>query len=328
MARPLRIEYLGAWYHVMNRGLSRREIFTDDDQRRNFLTLLADASERFDADWHAYCLMGNHYHLLLRTPAGNLQRIMRHINGVYTQYYNRTEGRDGPLFRGRYKAVLVDGESYWRQLSRYIHCNPLEARLVKVLSRYCWSSYPAYIGEAKRPEWLNCAYVLGAIARRNARVRYRAYVESDSEDEEVYEFYAQPRHGAIMGGERFRRRLRPKGKPIDVPELRAARPHYDAKAIAAVVAKRLGVEESVIWNSKRGRWGSGPARGMTMYLCQYLGEMKLAEIAECFGLSHYASAGASIRQFKARLNQDRGLQKLVNTIKLDLTPWVNVQKPL
>jgi len=320
MARALRIEYPGAWYHVMNRGQSRRTIFSDDDQRRCFLSLLGDASERFDADWHAYCLMGNHYHLLLRTPAGNLQRIMRHINGVYTQHYNRTEGRDGPLFRGRYKAVLVDAEAYWIQLSRYIHRNPLQAGLVRTLARYRWSSYPAYIGEAKRPEWLNCAYVLGAIARRNARARYRAYVESDSEDEEVAGFYAQRRHSAILGGERFRGRLRPKGKAIDVPELRTARPRYSAQDIAVAVAKRLGVEEGEIWISKRGPWGSGPARGMTMYLCQYLGDMKLAEIAECFGLSHYASAGASIRQFKARMNQDRRLQKLVNTIKLDLTP--------
>lgn len=320
MARPLRIEYPGAWYHVMNRGLSRRTIFSDDDQRRHFLSLLADASERFDADWHAYCLMGNHYHLLLRTPAGNLQRVMRHVNGVYTQYYNRAEGRDGPLFRGRYKAVLVDAEAYWRQLSRYIHRNPLEAGLVKALARYRWSSYPTYIGEARCPGWLNCAYILGALARRNARARYRAYVESDREDDEVDEFYGRQRRSPILGGEGFRRRLRLKGKAIDVPELRAARPRPGAQDIAAAVAKHLGVDKGTIWSLARGPRASNPARGMTMYLCQYLGDMKLAEIAEHFGLRHYASAGASIRQFKARLNQDQRLQRMVNTIKLDLTP--------
>lgn len=320
MSRPLRIEYPGAWYHVMNRGLGRRAIFTDDEQRCYFLSLLAGASERFDADWHGYCLMGNHYHLLLRTPAGNLQRIMRHVNGVYTQYYNRAEGRDGPLFRGRYKAVLVDAEAYWRQLSRYIHRNPLEAGLVTVLGRYRWSSYPAYLGQVKRPAWLNCAYILSATARRNARARYRAYVESESEGDEAEAFYARRRHSPILGGEGFRRRLRPKGKAIDVPELRRARPRYGAWHIAAVVAKRLEVDEGLIWTSRRGPAGSNPARGMTMYLCQHVGGMKLAEIAEHFGLSHYASAGASIRQFKAKLSEDKRLREVANTIKLDLTP--------
>lgn len=320
MARPLRIEYPGAWYHVMNRGLSRCDIFSDDDQRGYFLSLLADANERFDADWHAYCLMGNHYHLLLHTPAGNLHRIMRHVNGVYTQYYNRAEGRDGPLFRGRYKAVLVDAEAYWRQLSRYIHRNPLEAGLMKKLERYRWSSYPAYIGQTQRPTWLNCAYILSAIARHNARARYRAYVESDNEDDEVKAFYAGGRHSSILGGEAFRRRLRPKGKAIDIPELRTARPRYRAQDIAATVARYLEIDEERIWTSTRGPGAPNLARGMAMYLCQHVGDMKLAEIAEHFGLSHYASAGASIRQFKTRLSQDKRLRKLANTIKLDLTP--------
>src|SRR5690625_2272987 len=113
MARPLRIEFAGAWYHVMNRGARREAIFQSDEQREYFLSLLSVTAERFNAEWHAYCLMDNHYHLMLRTPEGNLQRIMRHVNGLYTQYFNRTEGHDGSLFRGRYKAVLVDAQTHW-----------------------------------------------------------------------------------------------------------------------------------------------------------------------------------------------------------------------
>jgi len=319
MARPLRIEFPGAWYHVMNRGASRQAIFTADEQRERFLSLLADTAERFNAEWHAYCLMDTHYHLLLRTPEGNLQRIMRHVNGLYTQYHNRMTGRDGPLFRGRYKAVLVDAEAYWVQLSRYIHRNPLEAGLVEDLSAYPWSSYPAYIGRATRPAWLSCDYVLGAIARRNARVRYRAYVESGAEDE-VAAFYAKERHGPILGEETFRRRLGLEQPTIDVPELRAARIKPQAKEIASAVARHLGVDEEVIWRMRRGRQAPNPARGMTLYLCQQVGDMRLAEIAAKFGLSHYASASASIRHFGARLKEDRKLQKILNTIKLDLTP--------
>ena len=158
MARPLRIEYPGAWYHVMNRGAGRKLIFKTDAQRSYFLALLADAHARFHAEIHAYCLMGNHYHLLVRTPEGNLQRIMRHINGVYTQYFNRVEKKDGALFRGRYKAILVDAEAYWLELSRYIHRNPLEAHIPRRLDDYRWSSYPAYVGKVKPPAWLDTGY--------------------------------------------------------------------------------------------------------------------------------------------------------------------------
>jgi len=130
----------------MNRGAGRRVIFKSDDHRRYFLNLLDVVSERFQSECHAYCLMDNHYHLMLRTPKGNLQRIMRHINGVYTQYYNREVGTDGPLFRGRYKAVLVNAHAYWSHLSRYIHRNPLDAGIVEDLENYPWSSFPAFTG--------------------------------------------------------------------------------------------------------------------------------------------------------------------------------------
>ena len=304
----------------MNRGASRRSIFAHDEQRLYFLDLLGQASERFDADWHAYCLMGNHYHLMLRTPEGNLQRIMRHVNGVYTQYYNRTLGRDGPLFRGRYKAVLVDAETYWIQLSRYIHRNPLEAGIVNKLARYPWSSYPAYIGAAKRADWLSCSYILGALARRNAKARYRAYVESSIEDD-VSAFYAKRQHGSILGDDAFRNRLQLKRrKSVDIPELRAARPRPKAAAIIRAVAEHFGVARGEIRTMKRGPRAANSARGAAMYLCQDMADMKLAEIASLFGLASYASASSGIRNFKARMEEDRKLQRTVKSIKLDLTP--------
>ncbi len=111
----------------MNRGGRRRFIFNTDDQRTYFLSLLGEVHSRYRAEIHAHCLMGNYYHLLLRTPKANLQRIMRHVNGLYTQYFNRTAGKDGALFRGRYQAILVDADSHWLALSRYIHRNPLRS---------------------------------------------------------------------------------------------------------------------------------------------------------------------------------------------------------
>ena len=153
MVRSLRIEYEHAFYHVMNHGKGWQDIFCGDGYFQAFLDTIVEASERFNAIIHCYCLMNNHYHLLIETPIANLGRVMRHINGVYTQRYNRMKKTDGPLFRGRYKAILVDADSYLLQLSSYIHRNPIECRkpLVVKLEVWPWSGYPAYIGKVCAP---------------------------------------------------------------------------------------------------------------------------------------------------------------------------------
>ena len=141
MARPLRLEYPGAWYHVMNRGLARQPIFRTDAHRQHFLDLLLEIHNRYQVEIHAYCLMGNHYHLFIRTPLANLSRAMRHLNGIYTQRYNQGMHRDGPIFRGRYKSILVEADTYLLRLSRYIHLNPVAAKLVRKAETYPWSSF-------------------------------------------------------------------------------------------------------------------------------------------------------------------------------------------
>lgn len=156
MSRPLRIEYEGAWYHLMNRGRNRQEIFPDDHAYQVFLDTVAEAVDRYRLEVHAYCLMPNHYYLLVCTPLGNLSRIMRHVDGLYTQRYDRKEGTDGPLLRGRYKAILVDADTYLLSVSRYIHRNPVDGSrpLVDRLEDWPWSSYPAFINAARPPTWL------------------------------------------------------------------------------------------------------------------------------------------------------------------------------
>src|SRR5512139_1965070 len=123
MSRPLRIEYLDAWYHVLNRGSRRESIFREERDYKNFLRTVEEASECWDLRVAAYCLMPNHYHLLVQTPRGNLSRCMRHIDGIYTQRFNRLHGHDGPLFRGRYKALLIDADRYLLALVQYVHRN-------------------------------------------------------------------------------------------------------------------------------------------------------------------------------------------------------------
>ena len=155
MSRPLRIYFEGAWYHVMNRGVNKNEIFFKDTHRYEFLNLLGKTKEIYGIEIHAYCLMSNHYHLIIRTPRGNISQAMKYLNSTFAQYVNLTMHRDGPLFRGRFKAIVVNADEYLVRLSRYIHLNPLEAKMVTSLLKFRWSSYLSYIGRAKSEEWLS-----------------------------------------------------------------------------------------------------------------------------------------------------------------------------
>jgi REP element-mobilizing transposase RayT len=187
MSRPLRIEFAGAIYHVTSRGDRREDIVIDDTDRLLLLAVLGQAMERFDAQALSYCLMSNHYHFVLHTRQANLSRLMRHVNGVYTQAFNRRHDQGGHLFQGRFKAILVDRESYLLEVCRYVELNPVRAGLVARAGDWAWSSYRAHIGVTPSPEWLDTAglhgYVLGreprgAADQRRAAARYEALVEA------------------------------------------------------------------------------------------------------------------------------------------------------
>ena len=152
MARPLRIEFAGAVYHVTARGDGQEDIYLGDDDRRLFLEVLGEVCERFDWVVHAYCLMDNHYHLLVETPNANLAKGMRQLNGVYTQAFNRGHARVGHVFQGRYKAILVQKESYLLELARYIVLNPVRARMVRSAKDWPWSSYRSTAGQSEGGE--------------------------------------------------------------------------------------------------------------------------------------------------------------------------------
>ena len=205
MPRPVRIQYENAYYHVMNRGRGSRWIFHSDIYYEAFLTCLEESYERYDARIHAYCLMGNHYHLLVETPLANLDRIMRHINGVFTQRYNRLKKTDGPLFRGRYKSILVDEDSYLLQVSRYIHRNPVEVKgaSIDALNSHRWSSYPSYINQVKSPYWLTRSRTYSLLGGRNSAAKYEAFVLRGN-DAQTREFYGGDCVTGIYGELSFR----------------------------------------------------------------------------------------------------------------------------
>ena len=154
MARQKREDYSGAWHHVMNRGARKAPIFRHVDHCTLFLSILGEAVERFGVEIHAYSLMPNHYHLLVRVPLGNLSQCLRHINGTYTQWLNRRHAWDGPVFRGRFRSQLIEKEDYLRLLIAYIHLNPLKAGLVTKIDSSAWTSHLAYMGKESGPDWL------------------------------------------------------------------------------------------------------------------------------------------------------------------------------
>jgi REP element-mobilizing transposase RayT len=178
MSRPLRIEYPGALYHVTARGNARESIFRNDVDRKTFLVVLGKIVERYNWLCHAYCLMGNHYHLMIETPDGNLSQGMRQLNGVYTQTFNRRHRRVGHLLQGRFKAILVEKDSYLQELCRYIVLNPVRAKMVKHPKLYAWSSDRALAGLVKPPDFLTREWLLSQFGRerRTAETRYRAFV--------------------------------------------------------------------------------------------------------------------------------------------------------
>ncbi len=180
MARPLRLQYPGALYHVISRGNERRDIFEDDSDRAVFLDILKDVWERYRWLCYAYCLMDNHYHLLIETPQANLVVGMRQLNGVYAQRYNRRHRRVGHLFQGRYKSVLVDKEEYLVELSRYIVSNPVRAGMVEEPGLWRWSSYRATAGYENPPCFLDTGLILSlfSLDRQSAQRSYRMFVTS------------------------------------------------------------------------------------------------------------------------------------------------------
>lgn len=215
MARPLRIEFPGAIYHVTSRGNARRQIFLDDADREAFLATLAWVIERFKWICHAYCLMDNHFHLMIETPEANLSRGMRQLNGVYTQGFNRRHRIVGHLFQGRFKAILVERDSYLLELARYVALNPVRAKMAKAPEDYAWSSYRATLGRAPAPAGLSADWLLGQFAKTKAvaRQRYQAFVQAGVGQPSPWK---DLKGQVLLGSETFVEKIRPLLQATDI----------------------------------------------------------------------------------------------------------------
>ena len=218
MARPLRIQYEGAFYHITARGNEKKDIFTDDADRNKFIKNLESVAEKYRWIVHAYCLMSNHYHLVIETPLKNLSAGMRQLNGVYTQDFNKKHGRTGHLFQGRFKAYLIEKESYFLEVCRYIVLNPVRAGIVHAPLEWQYSSYKKTIEDKKRYKYLYPDLILSFFSNSlaDARKGYAKFVEEGIGKESPFK---DAHGGFILGGEKFVKSVMEKDKNIDREEI-------------------------------------------------------------------------------------------------------------
>jgi len=320
MSRPLRIEYPGAWYHVMNRGRRAENIFPGKEDYHRFVELLKESSEMWNVPIAAYCLMPSHYHMLIQTPDANLSRFMRHVNGVYTQRFNRFHGCDGHLFRGRYKSILVDEDTYLLQLVRYIHRNPLEAGLADKLDRYEWSSHKGYVSRAKKWDWLFKDFVLSLLTtdKRQQRRAYRQFVGKEN-NEEIVQVFEGKRLPWLLGSDRFidwvKDRFFKEKHHKEVPDSRGLAP--DKEKIKEAVCRVYQVNREDLLKSRRGVFNE--PRNVAIYLSRLLRGDRLDELGRDFDLKRYSSVSTAMERTRVQISKDRKLRQRVEKLKTVLT---------
>ncbi len=324
MARQLRVTYDGAVYHVYNRGAGKQDTFNTDADRRSFLELLGVVYERYEAETHAYCLMSNHYHLLVRTPKGNISEAMRYLNSVYTQRFNRTHDRDGSLFRGRFGAQLVIDDDYIRQLSAYIHLNPIRAGIVARPAAYPWSSYVFYLDQLGAPGWLFDDMVLAAFG--GSRQGHRRFVEQATDG--TLDFDDLDLDVPVLGrAEERPDRLdeTPRCRETD-PSRRRAEPNISVERIARLVAIECGVSSASLRTAVRGR--PNTPRDIAVSIAQTAAGLSQSELAQAFGYAHAASVSSGLNRFRINRRTHRSVddyaQRVERSVLRGLTPLVVV----
>jgi len=222
MARPLRLELAGGLYHVTSRGDRREDIYNNDGDREKWLEILGNTCQRFNWRCHAYCLMDNHYHIVIETADANLSKGMRQLNGVYTQYFNRQHGRVGHVFQGRYKGILIEQDQYLLELARYVVLNPVRAQMVKSCESWRWSSYLATVGKSTSRPWLATDWVLAQFSKQR-NVAIAGYINFVREGVGLPSVWDHLKNQIFLGSEAFvnqkQEQIHKKDSLDDVPRL-------------------------------------------------------------------------------------------------------------
>lgn len=254
MSRPLRIEYAGAVYHITSRGNARSNIYNNDSDRKSFIELLSQTCKRFNWHCYAWCLMGNHYHLVIETAKPNLSRGMRHLNGVYTQTFNRSHKRAGHLFQGRYKAILVEKESYLLEVIRYVLLNPVRANLTKTAGQYRWSSYRSMIDKVETPGWLDKDWILGHYGKRKTTAQ-KNFIQFIREGKKQSPLWESLRQQLYLGDEQFINQLQSKRNlDKDLSEITKEQQQRIAKPISYYLKKSKHRDKAIYAAYKEGAY--------------------------------------------------------------------------
>ncbi len=331
MARPLRIEYPHAHYHVTCRGNDRRSIFRDDGDREAFLERLRRSLEIYEVKLHCYVLMNNHFHLVAETPKANLSEFMRHFNVAYTSFFNRQHRRTGHLYQGRFKAILIQPEAWLLELSRYVHMNPVRTpRLrrgivpdqVGQLWRYPWSSLGGYVSVRRRQSWVHYDEVLSRTG--HSRRRYGRFVQ-DGLEQGVSSPWKQLRGQVILGDDRFWARSRQQwaGANAGTTALPPPMPGMDPTRITAEAARYFDLAPERL-QRKRGRCRD--QRGVLMELLYRHGGMTQQAIGAHLGGLDYTAVSHERRRARERMAQNevmaawwRELDAALESVRTDPT---------
>jgi len=325
MARPLRIQYPDAVYHVTCRGNEQRRIFRDDVDRNRFLRQLNQSVNIYTIKLHSYVLMINHFHLLVETPLGNLSEFMRHFNIAYIGYFNRRHKRVGHLYQGRYKAILVDRDEYLSVLSRYIHLNPVRLKTLEktdpkekfnLLRGYEWSSLPGYLSKRKKQHFVTYNLVLadyGGDTDKARKLYGKALVEEMIQGKGISD---QIIGQSVIGGEAFiawvKERYLNEESDREAPGHRAIQRHGSKDEILKVVQKQTGKTFDAIKMEK------GTVRQIVMDLLYRLGKLTNLEIGKLFGVD-YSAVSQERRRLRVHLEEDRKTRSTIREIEVILS---------
>ena len=333
MARPLRVQFRNGWYHVTARGNNRRRIYFDERDRRHFLQLLEEMSERHSVEVHAYVLMDNHYHLLVRTPMANLSRAVQWLNTAYGIWWNRRHRRAGHVFQGRFKAVVVESGQWVLECSLYIHLNPVavavlglsksrkraerrglavapasvRSRRLEVLRDYRWSSFRALAGYGGSPPWL-CREEL--LHRAGGEAGYRRLAEQRAGGGLEESLWSSLKWGLVLGGESFARKVRAQVAPVRENNGRRA---LRGRRTWAEVVRALERARGERWAEFAGRHGD-PGLAMALYVARRCTGLTLRELGQQAGGMDYTAVSMAVKRFAQRLGREPTLRKLTGRL--------------
>lgn len=303
----------------MNRGRRGENVFADSNDFKDFIARLLETSKMFNFRVSAFCLMSNHYHILVQTPTGNLSRAMRHVNGVYTQRYNRRQNTDGQLFRGRYKSVLVQEDRHLLELLRYIHRNPVRANMCTAAGDYRWSSHQGYISSAKKWDWLHKEFLLGMFDSNQSKAKrlYKDFVQCE-DSAEVTEFFSKKKLSSFFDSRKFIERVKATYHQLqnhkEIPQSGHIAPTI--AEIQRAVCQYYEVEQRQLQQAKRGQVNE--PRNVAVYLARKRCGLGLEEIGREFELLKYSSVSSIVTRTDQQLITNKQLRNRIEEISLQL----------